>query len=528
MNKHIIYFTVFVAALALNGCKEMESTVSVTYEGDGRVVESDKIDCPETCEATYTHTLWQRKSITLNAQPAPGFETFGWDGCGLGETCVRQFEGACGGYDPALGTCLGFYGLDIDLHAIFVPEGSLIDTAIHEDNKCFLNTSGELHCWPESFASDLPAVENPTKLFLSSDNGCVKDDTGLQCWGNPYIADTPKFEDPDMVITNNVMGCGMDQGTPLCWGSSPENVLDGPLLTGVTKLYAHTPYSGVCADADQGHVCWGRIDASLHQPRTLNAELYALSDESTCAYSTTSGLTCWGTITGAEVISEQLDNPTQLGVGWHHICALDSQGLRCWKNGELIDLPDELTDATGFQQNGNYLCAEDSAGAECWHLGSDEWVVREANTYDLLAISQRGGCSVQGQAVTCWGDKNFWPASFESPFTTTVSQPTSIAVNNNSVCISGLEGLDCRYRRELQTIELPPEDLTSATEVVVGPNETCAIHNNRLSCWGTRARGIMSIPEMTNPRSVKFGHSHICAADDVAVHCWGYIRAPVE
>ncbi|MCG8667790.1 MAG: hypothetical protein MI867_00125 [Pseudomonadales bacterium] len=526
MTRKLFYFAILLAGFSLSGCKDVETDVTVTYEGEGRVVEGASIDCPDTCEATYSHSPLVTESITFKAEPSQGFEIFGWDGCGLGDSCVRQLTSVCTLYSPT-GVCEAYDGVDFDLHAIFVPEGSIVDYAADAANKCFINTDGEFRCWPETFATDMPEVLNPAKVYLSGGVGCVTDDSGLQCWGNRYIADTPFFEEPEMLVMNDVLGCGLDQGKPLCWGSSGEHILDGPILTGVTGLNVYNPYSGVCADSDQGRVCWGRIDSGLRQPSSFDAELYALADESTCAYSEQAGLACWGNIAGAEVVSPQLENPQQLGVGWNHICAQDNQGLRCWKDGALIDLPDPFNDSISFQQSGTYICGQDNAGIDCWHLGSDDAVERVVGDFDLLAISQRGGCLILGQNLHCWGDANFWPASNSENYTTTITQPKALAVNNNGFCIAGLDGVDCQYHNQLNHVVEPPEDLTNTTEIVMGPDATCAVIRNQLRCWGSRAMSLTSFPEMTNVRNVKIGYSHACADSDQGVQCWGWIR-PLE
>ena len=182
----------FSVCVFLSACK-VDSTLTVSYEGKGSISDGGKIDCPTNCEAEYTHSAHFYRSVRLTAQAAPGYEFFGWERCGAEQRCQQQLEAVCG---SAKSLCLAWQADNDVAHAIFVPEGSIVDSARSKegDKSCLINTNGELRCWPEHFDAEKPLVKNPSKVKISDNSACVVDDTGMQCWGNQYVADQSDAE----------------------------------------------------------------------------------------------------------------------------------------------------------------------------------------------------------------------------------------------------------------------------------------------------------------------------------------------
>ena len=516
--------------ISLTGCK-VQSTVNASYEGEGRVTDGDQIECPDQCEGKYTHLVTVDKKVELTAIPAPGYELFGWNTCGMEETCTRILESVCTdpvSINPKGGAviCQGYVGATRNAHAIFVPDGSIANFDVYGENKCLISTSGEFKCWPESFFSSLPDdISNPTEVFLAPTSSCVKDDSVLNCWGTDYVANVPDFDSVDYVAVHTYEACASEDDQVVCWSSGAERIIDGPPLENVTGLeLLGSNYSDVCADHDGGTSCWGAIKTLATIPMTLPADIYALADTSTCVYSAAEGLRCWGEIQGADVISPLLDNPVKLGVGWYHICAMDNNGLRCWKNGEQISLPASLSDATDFEQTGDYLCTLDSAGNECWRLSSAEATQRLTSDAIVAGVSQRGACAVVGNIVSCSGDKHFWPGTNVNAYESGVANPIALAANNNGMCIAGSDGVECQFLKPLHPYWAPPESFINISEMVMGPGEVCVIDDGKVDCWGTNSRGFQTVPEFDNPRDLKIGYNHACVIDSGQLRCWGSIQ----
>ena len=58
-------------------------------------------------------------------------------------------------------------------------------------------------------------------------------------------------------------------------------------------------------------------------------------------------------------------------------------------------------------------------------------------------------------------------------------------------------------------------------KIAAGVNNTCALDEIGVFCWGSNLHGQLSPPPLQNPRDVAVGSNVACALDDLGVICWG-------
>lgn len=542
----------------LSGCKETESTVSVDYEGAGKITSGDKIDCGDTCEATYVNPAFNvvvngGYDIALKATPEEGYQFYGWSTvCGNDATCLRRIESRCTQIiwgQP----CQAWDGVDVFAHAIFIPEGSVLDSSWYGvSTTCFVSILGELRCWgAQDFVSTVPAVSNATEVKVHDNVACVRGDSGLQCWGNQYVADVPNLQESGPFFVGTHQGCVIEQGQVLCWDSGSERIKNGPTLSNPISVTVLSAPAGVCAEDDNGTFCWGNHYHQQPAAPILSLPIQIASGEyNTCAIDA-GELHCWGEVAGVSAISSQLVNPSISGVGWNELCVQDDNGLRCWNHdASPIALPGSFSDTDSFKQGGDHVCTTDPAGIECLKLNASEEPVRVIQTAGQSAsqntgqstgqstdivdfsVHQRGGCAIeqelegniQKQYLTCWGDEHFWPAEFASKYPLEKAQAKVVTANNSAVCVGGDNGLECYYRKVSYLSSREPDNLSNITALAMSSSTTCAIHEEKVSCWGSNSKGQLNVPELANPRAISMGYTHACALDDTGVVCWGRIK----
>ena len=62
---------------------------------------------------------------------------------------------------------------------------------------------------------------------------------------------------------------------------------------------------------------------------------------------------------------------------------------------------------------------------------------------------------------------------------------------------------------------------TSSGDVTVEASVACALHDSRVSCWGSNEFGLLDVPQLTSPTKISLDGGIGCALDVNGVHCWG-------
>ncbi len=231
------------------------------------------------------------------------------------------------------------------------------------------------------------------------------------------------------------------------------------------------------------------------------------------------------------------DSATAIVAGNAHTCALVSGGVQCWGynySGQLgtngrqnNSVPSGViglgpaTGVTAIAAGAAHTCALVSGGVRCWgdntegQLGVNSLkshvpvqVAGLGPSSEVAAIAAGGAhtCALQNGGVLCWGS-NVWGE-----------------LGNNSWANS---------RRPVPVTGLAPPN--SVTAIAAGSDQTCAVANGRVLCWGWNQFGDLgndsTVQSNTPVAVVGLGSASItgiaggggftCAFGNGGVQCWG-------
>ena len=240
---------------------------------------------------------------------------------------------------------------------------------------------------------------------------CSTDDTGVVCWGDNSVGQTdiPVLNNPTKVVAGYEHACAIDVTGVVCWGGNDEGQTTVPSLTNPVDVAAGKGHT--CAIDDTGVVCWGKSSSNITKvPRKLvNATQIDARWDHTCAIGD-NGVACWGVRTNGRVsVPNTLSNPTQVSAGTSHSCALDDTGVVCWGSNVsgLRTVPDTLQNPSAVDAGGTFSCAIDDSGVTCWGK-NDKRQLRVPTLIDPKHISMGydHACAVDATGVVCWGNNN--------------------------------------------------------------------------------------------------------------------------
>ena len=92
-----------------------------------------------------------------------------------------------------------------------------------------------------------------------------------------------------------------------------------------------------------------------------------------------------------------------------------------------------------------------------------------------------------------------------------------VTVSENNTCMLDDFGLHCSGSVPTQ----PEFEFIKINSISVGPYAGCAIHDNKISCWGSF---LSDVPLIISPLKVSVGQTHACAIHQPGVVCWGRDR----
>jgi alpha-tubulin suppressor-like RCC1 family protein len=288
---------------------------------------------------------------------------------------------------------------------------------------------------------------------------------------------------------------------------------------------------------------------------------------SSCMRATTGGLLCWGGDPGGQLGRGRdaailfdytprpapapvvgLANPSYLGTGSLHSCAVQGNDLLCWGDNEYFQLGHPVVDAAvpydtvpvltamppgrhATRVAGGYLhtCALlDDGTVACFgrddsrQLGHDVDASGNSRLSDVVPTIVAGvagatdvtagmshSCAVANGQVLCWGSNLYGQLgrTIDGGSTTTVALPVALPAG------------------------------ATATRVVAGADHTCAILSNRtVACWGINIRGALGadastaqdavpalVPGLTDVLTLASGVGRFTCAliEGGTVKCWG-------
>lgn len=437
------------------------------------------------------------------------------------------------------------------------------------ESPCALVKSGEVYCWGSNVAGQAGSgtvggdALTPAKvsgltgvLALSdgatSDHTCAVLESGeVRCWGGGRTGQLG-----DTKATNE--------------SASPVEV------TGLTDAVEVTTGSGItCARHGDGRVsCWGTnvwrqlgLGDDADVDRTLTAlpvgsagvvEGLAAGDRFVCAVQEGGErLVCWGgnlegalgrgTRVSSDVPVEVVGvKAASLGLGGKHACAADAEGeIMCWGLNTYKQHASEGDAATGTP-----LRATHASGAQ------------------IITGGDNHACALFGTEIRCWGSNTygavgngakrhieFPPVVFEAPpaadvaagegFTCALLASREVAcAGANSSGRLGRPGGDSSSPAVIHMRPLASDPggggepartpLANVSKLSVGRFHSCAVHDGRVSCWGSSSDGALGVEDDSGPEPVTVRlprpatdvaaatGRHTCAVlDDGSVRCWG-------
>lgn len=278
---------------------------------------------------------------------------------------------------------------------------------------CVASDDG-ITCEPGGMATNIPSgFENP--YLISSDRGgspCAATDEGIKCWGTAGpipVLEKPGFKNLKteriaILATRGEGGCAVTTGDPICWGfgrdfphfpfdavpnfkglkemkfghMSMYLITDEGLVSTATfkrdpeiLIPAHEHPRQIalgrnrgCVITDSGVQCFGLAKTSEVPPGLRNPDRLSAFEERFCVIEGNRAkyVKCWG---GSHLPVPQLDNPTEVAVGLHHVCALTDYGVECWGPQER-PVPKDLKNPRGLFAAWDYTCAMTDDGMRCW------------------------------------------------------------------------------------------------------------------------------------------------------------------
>ncbi|MFT4087116.1 MAG: protein kinase [Gordonia sp. (in: high G+C Gram-positive bacteria)] len=308
---------------------------------------------------------------------------------------------------------------------------------------------GDVYCWGKNTSRVMgeaagARVDAPTKIDgiskvtaidATGDSVCALSAGDLYCWGvqstaegateatDPPVSSTPARVEGLSGVTAFSMGgrtiCAIAADL-YCWGDNRSgNVGDGttthrsapvkvPYLKDVRAVAVG--YAVTCALEGAKPYCWGwNLEGAVGDGSTTDRNVPTLVhgitsatflgslQAGTCASDGAGPLMCWGRWQGPYRIGSDWTNPTpkaELGLsgvtriasGSYTACALASNGLRCWgdgnngqygdgsltlADGEKTAGPAGMTKATAVAVGGNHVCAINEGAVYCWGVGAD-------------------------------------------------------------------------------------------------------------------------------------------------------------
>jgi hypothetical protein len=285
---------------------------------------------------------------------------------------------------------------------------------------------------------------------------------------------------------------------------------------GVTSGLLSMEGSRACAIDDvEGVQCWrggsnwmGNALEKLHHPRQVSVSdglVCSLGDEGLRCIERSGSYYSWN-----ERNYSWLKNPRLLSMKNRGGLVLDDSGLtdlvpiRMYAAGKTLtgNVP-ALKKPRQLAVGSNDACALDDEGVKCWRVTT---------------------CSYDQGERRC--AKNEGPVEKKLP---SLKHPRQVDVGKDLACALEDRGVICWGDNDYGQLNVPP--LKNPKQVSVGEWDACAIDENGVRCWGGGKSGGLEAPPLTEPMEVSVGSGEACALTVDGVRCWERpttIHAPVD
>ena len=206
--------------------------------------------------------------------------------------------------------------------------------------------------------------------------------------------------------------------------------------------------------------------------------------------------------------------------------------------------------------SGRHVCAVDDEGIKCWLMDNDFGDIEAPpiNLKGIIDISAGYGstCVIYEDGLKCFG--NLENVSNENIEELSKLKPTSVDYLSGSICVTYPSGVSCKGLqtygitnvpdlRDVRKVEtsieqscaidesglvcwgsarsgMPTENKELYFDVSVGASHSCAVRPNAIDCWGQNSHSQLIVPNLNNPKQVAAGRYTSCAIDNDGVTCW--------
>ena len=222
-------------------------------------------------------------------------------------------------------------------------------------------------------------------------------------------------------------------------------------------------------------------------------------------------LSCWGDTTPSNDLN--MDQVTQVSLGYQSGCALDNEGVKCWNHpGE----PYDGDDIEELHSGENHSCViKTDRTLECWQEDTAETTPPDdLGPVKKLALGISNSCAINADdMVRCWGDGGAVDAVPDD-----LGPAKEIAIGDSQACAIKMDGtVDCWGSGGGAD---HPETITGATVIAAGDAHTCTIDTSGVTCWGREGASV-NMPDLVKPSQISLGSNHTCAVDTQGLKCWG-------
>ena len=258
-----------------------------------------------------------------------------------------------------------------------------------------------------------------------------------------------------------------------------------------------------CAIDDIGTVCWGRAWSGDNRIggllNTTNVSVGGNGD--VLCFLDDFGGSCYYRRFGFERL-QFLNNPQEIGAGYVS-CAIDDDGVKCWKNAkketELIRPEGSSTDDPNV------------------------FTVPNLSNPSNLSVGRNHACVIDNNEVKCWLT---WPNDsnqYGQHVVPELSNPKAVAAGMWSTCAIDDEGVKCWGLNNNRQAE--PPQLSNPREIS-GGQHYCAIDDNGIFCWGRNTNGEINVPKSKHSTRVSAGTDgngwgSSCSLGMDGIVCWG-------
>ncbi len=425
------------------------------------------------------------------------------------------------------------------------PKSEIRAIGVHNDYVCWAD--GDLiECeadyrpwvWPKKMD-----IAKPIEIALGDNYICARSLTESKCWSE------------NAAPANRAVVLAPELTDALSWHSRREALCG---LTADRRVVCAKPATGAVYDyQESGH----SIPLEYSKP---NSEIKAVwvSDSNGCVNLNDGMAKCWSwwnpTLTDVEfrepvamifgagyspcgilqsgqaecrltyIDSATLPKPDRVKIefGGYNKCFWNSGGIECRGRAEKTEF--KSVKSVAASSNGEALCvvgvqrssALDFDSVRCFSYNTE----LNSPPFELsnplsVAVNEDRACAVSDEGLTCWGE------SYEgTPPPNNISQPKKLLMANSHGCILDDFGFACWGDLANLQLEVPLgiEQPGRVTDFALGSSRTCVIlDSGSVECWGRDFDHSGPPPLLQNTTSIVGRGSLFCALDKSGLHCWG-------